>query len=272
MYTFACAGIVLMILTIMHTLAKRQGWTPFNVARTMICGMVAIGLSLTCIVAANARQRENFMGSAWMLPTIMLSYLFVLILTHLPHPRRRWALGQHADSILGPRGGPDEYREVSMKEAGRTNGGRNRRTPRERRGVRETVYSGSTSPSEEDHQRRATRRTGDRRGQYSGPARHQIYDPPRHRRSEDEVMPDPRFEDRRDHHGPGSGPLQPPPLPPRNSGHPSQSRSRSQSHGAQHRHRDDADFGVYDERRINLLADDIERMIPPTRPGNQRGY
>ena len=256
-----------MILPIMHTLAKRKGWTRFNVARTVVCALVALGLSLTCIVAASPRRRDNFMGSAWMLPTITLSYLFVLILTHVRHPRRRWALGRYTDSVLGPGGGhgPDpEYREVSMKEKqGRRS--KSNHPPKKRRGAPDAAYNRGSSYSEEDRRRY---RPVDRRDQFNGPARHQIYDRSRQRHVEEDARTGRRFEDARDYR-PGRG-VRPPPLPPRNLQ--SQSRSRSQSYGEHSRRNgDDAGFGVFEDHRINMLADDIERMItpsptPPTSP------
>ncbi|KAI0889311.1 uncharacterized protein GGS22DRAFT_153621 [Annulohypoxylon maeteangense] len=91
-YAFACAGIVLLFLTIMHVISKRKGWSPFNIFRTAICISISIILALLTIIAANQEavlenaRNTAFVGSSWMLPTITISYFIVLVLTHLPHP------------------------------------------------------------------------------------------------------------------------------------------------------------------------------------------
>ncbi|KAI2621185.1 hypothetical protein GGR54DRAFT_600513 [Hypoxylon sp. NC1633] len=91
-YGFACAGIVLLFLTIMHVISKRRGWSPFNIFRTAVCISLSIFLALLTLIAANQDaviSEENytsFVGSSWMLPTIVLTYFIVLIMTHLPHP------------------------------------------------------------------------------------------------------------------------------------------------------------------------------------------
>ncbi|KAI1206517.1 uncharacterized protein F4807DRAFT_233708 [Annulohypoxylon truncatum] len=91
-YAFACAGIVLLFLTIMHVISKRKGWSPFNIFRTAICISISIVLALLTIIAANQEavlenaRNTAFVGSNWMLPTITISYFIVLVMTHLPHP------------------------------------------------------------------------------------------------------------------------------------------------------------------------------------------
>ncbi|KAI0388099.1 hypothetical protein F5Y04DRAFT_286994 [Hypomontagnella monticulosa] len=91
-YAFACAGIVLLFLTIMHVISKRKGWSPFNIFRTAICICLSIVLALLTIVAADKQAvlkqdpHTAFFGSSWMLPTIAISYFIVLVMTHLPHP------------------------------------------------------------------------------------------------------------------------------------------------------------------------------------------
>ncbi|KAI0172162.1 bacterial low temperature requirement A protein-domain-containing protein [Hypoxylon sp. FL1284] len=98
-YLFACAGIVLLMMTIMHVISKRKGWSPFNIFRTVVCIAIAIVLALLTIIASNQdaffRQESytTFIGSPWMLPTITLCYFFVLVLTHLPHPSASWCTG-----------------------------------------------------------------------------------------------------------------------------------------------------------------------------------
>ncbi|KAI1097610.1 hypothetical protein F4804DRAFT_159422 [Jackrogersella minutella] len=91
-YAFACAGIVLLFLTIMHVISKRKGWSPFNIFRTAVCLCISTALALLSIIAANQNavlenaRNTAFVGSSWMLPTITIGYFLVLVLTHLPHP------------------------------------------------------------------------------------------------------------------------------------------------------------------------------------------
>ncbi|KAK8125377.1 uncharacterized protein PG998_001136 [Apiospora kogelbergensis] len=89
-YAFLCAGFVLLFLTIMHIISKRQGWSPFNYVRTGVCLAISICLLLITTMATNEDAINNFMGSPWMLPIITLSYFTALVLTHLPHPRGFW--------------------------------------------------------------------------------------------------------------------------------------------------------------------------------------
>ncbi|XXG98874.1 hypothetical protein Hte_005204 [Hypoxylon texense] len=97
-YLFACAGIVLLMMTIMHVISKRRGWTPFNIFRTVVCIVTSIVLALLTVIASNEdavfrdENYTSFIGSVWMLPTITISYFAVLVLTHLPHPSG-WCMG-----------------------------------------------------------------------------------------------------------------------------------------------------------------------------------
>ncbi|KAI1503799.1 hypothetical protein F5X99DRAFT_374463 [Biscogniauxia marginata] len=91
-YAFACAGIVLLFLTIMHIISKRNGWSPFNIFRTAICIVISICLAVLSALASdqeaiwNGQGATSFIGSSWMLPTIAICYFVVLLITHLPHP------------------------------------------------------------------------------------------------------------------------------------------------------------------------------------------
>ncbi|KAL7627936.1 hypothetical protein AAE478_002131 [Parahypoxylon ruwenzoriense] len=92
-YAFACAGVVLLFMTIMHIISKRRGWSPFNIFRTAVCISISIVLALLTVIASNedavlynTKNYTAFVGNPWMLPTITISYFAVLVLTHLPHP------------------------------------------------------------------------------------------------------------------------------------------------------------------------------------------
>jgi hypothetical protein len=90
-YTFSCAGIVLVFLTIMHVIMKRKGWTPFNMFRTVVCVNLGLGLSLLSLLTLNTTYTDTFIGSSWMLPTITLCFFTALALSHVPHlPVTAW--------------------------------------------------------------------------------------------------------------------------------------------------------------------------------------
>ncbi|KAF3021630.1 hypothetical protein E8E14_014093 [Neopestalotiopsis sp. 37M] len=118
-YAFACAGIVLMFLTIMHIISKRKGWTIFNVARTAVCLALATGLSLVPLLTRNEAYMETFMGSSWMLPSILLCYFTVLVLTHVPHP----PVAGTVRRIVGGGRQRGAYREVEEHKVGLKDGG-----------------------------------------------------------------------------------------------------------------------------------------------------
>ncbi|KAH6981682.1 bacterial low temperature requirement A protein-domain-containing protein [Ilyonectria sp. MPI-CAGE-AT-0026] len=87
-YVFLSAGMVLILLMVMHLLSKRRGWSIFNMFRVALVLAIGLGLSLVALVGTNAEYTANFLLTPWQLPTITICYLIVLILTHLPHPPR----------------------------------------------------------------------------------------------------------------------------------------------------------------------------------------
>ncbi|KAI1842218.1 hypothetical protein JX266_011626 [Neoarthrinium moseri] len=84
-YVFACAGLTLFLMTMLHILTKRHGWSMFNILRTLVITAVAISLAFASIAGRKGHETE-FVGSPWMLPSITICYFGVLVLTHIPHP------------------------------------------------------------------------------------------------------------------------------------------------------------------------------------------
>lgn len=82
------AGLVLILLMLMHILSKRRGWSHFNVFRTVIVAVVGVGLCLVSLVATNRQVVARHLQTPWQIAAITISYLLVLTLTHLPHPPR----------------------------------------------------------------------------------------------------------------------------------------------------------------------------------------
>ncbi|ORY57580.1 uncharacterized protein BCR38DRAFT_528055 [Pseudomassariella vexata] len=85
-YSFVCAGITLLAMTTLYIIAKDDGWTKFDVLRTMFAVDVAIGLGLVCLVAKDDDTAESFLGSPWMLPTMTICYFAVLVVSYIPDP------------------------------------------------------------------------------------------------------------------------------------------------------------------------------------------
>ncbi len=219
---------MLLILTIMHTMSKRRGWTTFNVARTAICLIIAVGLALTCFVTVNPAARTVFMASPWLLPTITLSYLAVLVLTHVPHPP-----GGKSGA------GSKQYQEVGEHKAPPPG---DAAKPSSRPRTREQIYgrghdsSPSDDEDDEDHDYDDEGAEGarHRRSDYG-------YETPYHRqlRAERRARMAEEGGDRAER--------------------PSNDAARRQ-----HLREDSAHAGGFDDSRINRLSQDIERMITTT--------
>lgn len=110
--------MVLILLMIMHLVSKRRGWSIFNIFRTALVFSIGLGLSLVALIGTNTNLTIEFLSSPWQLPTITICYLFVLILTHLPHPPRvfiKKSEKAESDMEMGRLSG----REIPMEEAER---------------------------------------------------------------------------------------------------------------------------------------------------------
>lgn len=83
-YLFVSAGIVLMLLMILHILAKRRGWSQFDMLRAAIVFTTGTGLSLVATIKLNPSMLSSFISSPLQLPIILICYFGCLILTHIP--------------------------------------------------------------------------------------------------------------------------------------------------------------------------------------------
>lgn len=76
---------MLMLLTILHGVSKRQGWTVFNIMRSVTIGLMGIGL---CLVTLLAKGKTNKLAETpWPLPLMCIIFSVVLIVTYIPHPK-----------------------------------------------------------------------------------------------------------------------------------------------------------------------------------------
>ncbi|KAH9903928.1 hypothetical protein F4778DRAFT_733253 [Xylariomycetidae sp. FL2044] len=132
-YAFACAGIVLLFLTLMHVISKRNGWSPFNIVRAGFGLATAVVLALLTILAADPDstfQEGSFVGSTWMLPTLTIAFFAVLVVTHLPHPPKGFGTGRY-----GAVRSSQDYKDVESQR---------------RREAKETYSLRPLSPDEEN--------------------------------------------------------------------------------------------------------------------------
>lgn len=73
---------MLLLLTALHAISKKQGWTAFNLVRSFLVTSVGIGL---CLVPVTVKT-SPLHSPIWALPTICGSLMIVLVITHVPHP------------------------------------------------------------------------------------------------------------------------------------------------------------------------------------------
>jgi hypothetical protein len=84
-YAFLSAGVMLMQLTILHGVSKREGWTIFNIMRSVVIGLLGVGL---CLVTLLATGKTNVLAETpWPLPLMCIVFTIVLIVTYIPHPK-----------------------------------------------------------------------------------------------------------------------------------------------------------------------------------------
>ncbi|KAK3994422.1 hypothetical protein QBC44DRAFT_357302 [Cladorrhinum sp. PSN332] len=85
-YAFIAAGISVFFLNCLFILSRTRGWTPFNYVRKGINFILGLGLCLVPLVGLNPDKAREFNQTPWPLPTICLTFFFILVLNHLPHP------------------------------------------------------------------------------------------------------------------------------------------------------------------------------------------
>ncbi|KAK6857912.1 hypothetical protein PG995_005611 [Apiospora arundinis] len=88
-YIYACAGIVLLLMTFFHvlTLAKRQ-WKAYDYVRVGLYAAAGLGLGLIPLMSTpkNVHHVVDFIETPWILPTICLVVFCVFLVTHIHRP------------------------------------------------------------------------------------------------------------------------------------------------------------------------------------------
>lgn len=76
---------MLILLTILHGVSKRQGWTVFNILRSVIIGLIGVGLCLVTLLATG--KKNQLAETPWPLPLMCIIFTIVLVVTYIPHPK-----------------------------------------------------------------------------------------------------------------------------------------------------------------------------------------
>ncbi|KAK7720986.1 hypothetical protein SLS64_001279 [Diaporthe eres] len=84
-YAFLSAGVMLILLTILHGVSKRQGWTVFNILRSVVIGLMGVGLCLVTLLATG--KTNKLAETPWPLPLMCIIFTVVLVVTYIPHPK-----------------------------------------------------------------------------------------------------------------------------------------------------------------------------------------
>lgn len=86
-YAFLAAGTLVILLVLLHAASKREGWTPFNVLRSVFIGVLGLALMFVTLLSTNTASLHSFFDTPWPLPMMTFTFVIVLFLTHVPHPR-----------------------------------------------------------------------------------------------------------------------------------------------------------------------------------------
>ncbi|KAG8162597.1 hypothetical protein KVR01_008362 [Diaporthe batatas] len=86
-YAFLAAGTLVILLVLLHAASKREGWTPFNILRSVFIGVLGLALMFVTLLSTNTSSLHSFFDTPWPLPMMTLTFVIVLFLTHAPHPR-----------------------------------------------------------------------------------------------------------------------------------------------------------------------------------------
>lgn len=86
-YAFLAAGTLVILLVLLHAASKREGWTPFNILRSVFIGVLGMALMFVTLLSTNTASLHSFFDTPWPLPMMTLTFVIVLFLTHAPHPR-----------------------------------------------------------------------------------------------------------------------------------------------------------------------------------------
>lgn len=93
-YFFVAAGVTLIIMAVLIALAKK-GKCAGDYAAIILRLLVGVALTMITVVKANPNLQDQFLFSAWILPTVLLGLFIVVVLDGifgwiLPAPKKLW--------------------------------------------------------------------------------------------------------------------------------------------------------------------------------------
>ena len=109
------AGIVLILMNLLFIISRMKRWTAFNIFRAVLIFLIGLGLALVSLISLNDHDASQFQSTPWILPTLCLTFFFILVVNHLPKPpplffRKRSKTSKPENIVLlgGPQYGPPQ--------------------------------------------------------------------------------------------------------------------------------------------------------------------
>lgn len=98
-YFFVAAGVTLILMAVLIALAKK-GKCAGDYAAIILRLVVGVALTMITVVKANPNLQDQFLFSAWILPSVLLGLLIVVVLDGifgwiLPAPKKLWRSKGH---------------------------------------------------------------------------------------------------------------------------------------------------------------------------------
>ncbi|EEY14967.1 conserved hypothetical protein [Verticillium alfalfae VaMs.102] len=84
-YTFVCAGAFLALSNVLYCIAYMGRWTRWAKVRVTLNFVIAAGIALVACVSQDAEYFNNYNKKPFVLMTMLMPYVVVLVLNHLPH-------------------------------------------------------------------------------------------------------------------------------------------------------------------------------------------
>lgn len=89
-YTFICGCGMLVLANALYCIARIEKWHPWAVARAVANCVVAVAVGLVAVVAVDEAHLWDYRNTPWVVPTILIPFLIVLALNHLPKAPPVW--------------------------------------------------------------------------------------------------------------------------------------------------------------------------------------
>jgi hypothetical protein len=87
-YVFAVAGALLILMNILYIISRmgKGRWGFWNYLKTAIVFLLGLGLALVALLGLNDDDAALYYSTPWIIPTMLLTYFVVLVISHIPHP------------------------------------------------------------------------------------------------------------------------------------------------------------------------------------------